>query len=97
MIVAVMFSHAEKEGMEVNRRPAKNYYRDACMARGLRGKVSLPATFQEPSGHLLGDSVTRPPFLWLITFDMFSSRYLPGASGTLELCILHGQNVIIEN
>ena len=45
MAVAVMFSHAEMEGIEANRRPAKYYYRDAFMARGPRGKVSLPETF----------------------------------------------------
>ena len=32
MVVAVMFSQAEKEAIELNRRPAKNYFRDAIMA-----------------------------------------------------------------
>ena len=49
MVVAVMFSHAVKEGIEANRRHAENYYRDTCMARGPRGKCSLPETFWEPS------------------------------------------------
>ena len=40
MVVAVMFAHIEKEGIEANRIPAKNCYRDAFMARGPRGKVS---------------------------------------------------------
>ena len=58
MVVAVKCWHAEKEGIEANRRPAKNYYRDAFMARGPRGKVSLPVTFQEPSRNRWGNSVT---------------------------------------
>ena len=47
MVVAVMFSHAAKEGIEANRRPVKSYYRDAFMARGPHGKVSVLETFQE--------------------------------------------------
>ena len=58
MVVAVMFSLADKEGIEANRRPAKNYYRFAFMARGPRGKVSLPETLQDPSRNLPGSSVT---------------------------------------
>ena len=58
MVVAVMLSHAEKEGIQAKRRPAENYYRDAFMARGQRGKASLPETVQEPSGNLPGNSVT---------------------------------------
>ena len=58
MVVAVMFSHAENEGIQANRRPANDYYRDAFIAHGLRGKDSLLETFQECSGNLPGNSVT---------------------------------------
>ena len=46
MVVAVIFSHADKESIEANRGPAKNFYRNAFMAGGTRGKVSckLPGT-----------------------------------------------------
>ena len=50
MVVVVMRSLVEKDDIEANRRPAKNYRRDAVMARGPRGKVSLPETFREASG-----------------------------------------------
>ena len=49
MVVAVMVTHAEKEGIGAKRRPAKNFYSDAFMARGPRGKVSLLEAFQEAS------------------------------------------------
>ena len=52
MVVAVMFSRAEKECIEANRRTAKNDYRDAFMARGPRGKVSRLEIFQQPSRNL---------------------------------------------
>ena len=64
MVVAVVLSYAGNESIEANRRPAKNYYRDAFMARRPRGKVSLPETFREPSS-------------WLITFDTFATENLP--------------------
>ena len=57
MVVAVKILHADKEGMKANRRHAKDYYRDAFMAREPRGKVSRPETFQEPSKNLPGNSV----------------------------------------
>ena len=58
MVVSVILSHAEKEGLEAKHGPAKNYYRDALMALGPRGNVSLPETFQEPPRNLPGSSVT---------------------------------------
>ena len=65
-----MLSLVTKNVIEANRRPAKNYRRDAFMARGPRGKVSLPEAFREPSRNLPGNFVTWHPFynLWLITF-----------------------------
>ena len=38
-LVAVKFSHAEKEGIEANRRPPKNYYRDAFTSGILPGTL----------------------------------------------------------
>ena len=46
MLVVVMLSHSGMEGIEANRRPEKNYYRGAFMARAPRGKVTLPETFR---------------------------------------------------
>ena len=67
------------EGIEADRRAAKNYYRYAFMARGPRGEVSLPEAFWEPPRNLPGNSVTRHPFhnLWY-TFDTFDSGNLQG-------------------
>ena len=79
MVVAVMFSHAEKKGIEANRRPAKNYYRDAFMATS----GNLLGTFRNMTSALYN--------LWLITFRE-PSGYLPGASGTRSLYILEGKN-----
>ena len=41
MVAAVLLSHAEEDGTQAKRRHAKNYYRNAFMARRLRVKVSL--------------------------------------------------------
>ena len=86
MVVAVMLSQNEKKCIEANRSPAKNYYRDAFMTRGPRGKVSLPETFPEPSMKLLASVLYN---LWLITFDTFASRNLPGIFQELPECGLH--------
>ena len=95
MVVAVTFSHAEKEGNEANRRSAKNYYRDAFMARAWAKREgftsgNLLGTFQEPSREFCNMTSVLQFMDDQIRDVCFQgpSGYLAGASRTLELCIL---------
>ena len=51
MVVAVMFSHNGKEGIEANRRSANSYYRNAFMARAWATREGFT------SGNLPGNAV----------------------------------------